>query len=96
MQLTEPQLTVVVITANVAPADVPKRSSLPSRLPKSDRPAARPGRGFRLQRVPVDGPDRSGTSEHSEHDAVNHAPRAAFAFEHPAEHRRPARTGRSG
>ena len=34
MQLTEPQVTSVVIAAKVAPAEVPKRSSLPSRLPR--------------------------------------------------------------
>ncbi len=33
MQLTEPQVTAVVTAAKVAPAEVPKRSSLPSRLP---------------------------------------------------------------
>ena len=35
MQLTEPQVTAVVTAAKVAPAEVPKRSSLPSRLPSS-------------------------------------------------------------
>ncbi len=35
MQLTEPQAIAVVTAAKVAPAEVPKRSSLPSRLPSS-------------------------------------------------------------
>ncbi len=41
MQLTEPHVAAVVIAANVAPADVPKRSSLPSRFP-SDWSTGRP------------------------------------------------------
>ena len=32
--LIAPQVTSMVIAANVAPAEVPKRSSLPSRLPR--------------------------------------------------------------
>ena len=32
--LIAPQVTSVVIAAKAAPADVPKRSSLPSRLPR--------------------------------------------------------------
>ncbi len=35
MQLTEPQATAVVTAEYVAPAEVPKRSSLPSRFPNS-------------------------------------------------------------
>ena len=35
MQLTEPQAMAVVMAAKVAPAERPKRSSLPSRLPVS-------------------------------------------------------------
>ena len=34
MQFTEPQQMAVVQAANVAPAEVPKRSSFPSRFPR--------------------------------------------------------------
>jgi len=36
MQLTEPFDVQVVSTAQVGPADGPKRSSFPSRLPQAD------------------------------------------------------------
>src|SRR5271169_5288650 len=41
-QFTAPSVTLTVIAANVAPAEVPKRSSLPSRFPRcwsTGRPA---------------------------------------------------------
>ena len=52
MQLTEPHVKVVVMAAKVAPAEVPKRSSLPSRLPRCWSTGSPATAGMDRTRVP--------------------------------------------